>query len=101
MTRKALIPFVAWLALAPVVAIGAPFGALVVNKVGRRPTLIVVSILCVLQFFWTLHRERAGLSAFSLTAALLGVVVFLLVFQDMYVHGYRLARRQRGGRKSG
>ena len=88
-----------WLAAAPVVAIGAPFGALVVSKVGRRPTLIVVSILCVLQFFWTLVHERADLTAFSLSAALLGVVVFLLVFQDMYTHGYRLARRQRGAQE--
>jgi uncharacterized membrane protein YfcA len=84
-----------WLAAAPVVALGAPFGALVVRRVGRRPTLIVVSILCVVQFAWTLVHERAALDAWSVAAALLGVVVFLLVFQDMYRHGYRLARRQR------
>jgi uncharacterized membrane protein YfcA len=84
-----------WLAAAPIVALGAPFGALVVSRVGRRPTLILVSILCVLQFFWTLAHERAALNAWSIAAALLGVVVFLLVFQDMYRHGYRLARRQR------
>ena len=84
-----------WLAAAPVVALGAPFGALVVSRVGRRPTLIVVSVLCVVQFFWTLVHERAGLDAWSVAAALLGVIVFLLVFQDMYRHGYRLARRQR------
>ena len=84
-----------WLAAAPVVALGAPFGALVVSRVGRRATLIVVSILCVLQFFWTLVHERDALSAWSVSAALLGVVVFLLMFQDMYRHGYRLARRKR------
>jgi uncharacterized membrane protein YfcA len=84
-----------WLAAAPVVALGAPFGALVVSRVGRRPTLIVVSVLCVVQFFWTLVHERAGLNAWSVAAAMLGVIVFLLVFQDMYRHGYRLARRQR------
>jgi MFS family permease len=84
-----------WLAAAPVVAIGAPLGAMVVSRVGRRPTLIVVSILCVLQFFWTLVHERAALTAWSVTAALLGVALFLLVFQDMYRHGYRLARRSR------
>jgi MFS family permease len=78
-----------------VVAIGAPLGAMVVSRVGRRPTLIVVSILCVLQFFWTLVHERAALTAWSVTAALLGVALFLLVFQDMYRHGYRLARRSR------
>ena len=84
-----------WLAAAPVVALGAPFGALIVSRVGRKPTLLFVSILCVLQFGWTLVHERALLTAWSLSAALLGVVVFLLVFQDMYRHGYRLARRQK------
>jgi uncharacterized membrane protein YfcA len=84
-----------WLAAAPVVAIGAPFGAMVVSRIGRRPTLLIVSILCVLQFVWILHHERDSLNWLSLAAALLGVGVFLLVFQDMYRHGYRLARRGR------
>ena len=84
-----------WLAAAPVVAVGAPFGALVVSKVCRRPTLIVVSILCVLQFIWTLVHERDALTIWNVAAALLGVVMFLLLFQDMYRHGYRLARRKR------
>lgn len=84
-----------WLAAAPIVALGAPFGALVVSKVGRRLTLVMVSILCVLQFIWTLVHERAELNLWNVSAALLGVVVFLLLFQDMYRHGYRLARRKR------
>ena len=84
-----------WLAAAPVVAVGAPFGAMMVSRIGRRPTLLIVAILCVLQFAWTLHHERDSLSWLSLAAALLGVVLFLLIFQDMYRHGYRLARRSR------
>lgn len=84
-----------WLAAAPVVAVGAPLGALVVSRMGRRPTLIVVSLLCLVQFVWTLVHERQFLTVWNVTAALLGVVVFLLVFQDMYRHGYRLARRSR------
>jgi hypothetical protein len=84
-----------WLAAAPIVAVGAVFGALVVNRVGRRPTLLLASVLCLLQFIWTLHHERALLTWWNLSAALLGVVLFLLVFQDMYRHGYRLARRSR------
>ncbi len=83
-----------WLAAAPIVAVGAPFGAMVVSKIGRRPTLFIVSVLCVGQFAWTLVHERDALTASSLTAALLGVVLFLLVFQDLYRQGYRLARRQ-------
>lgn len=83
-----------WLAAAPVVAIGAPLGAMVVSKIGRRPTLLIVSVLCVGQFFWTLIHERANLTAWNISSALLGVVLFLLVFQEMYAQGYRMARRQ-------
>jgi len=84
-----------WLAAAPVVAVGAPFGAMVVSKIGRKPTLIAVSLLCVVQFAWTLVHERGALNVWNLSAALLGVILFLLIFQDMYRHGYRLARRNR------
>jgi uncharacterized membrane protein YfcA len=84
-----------WLAAAPVVAIGAPFGALVVSRIGRRPTLVLVSLLCVGQFAWTLTHEKGALTIWSVFAALLGVVLFLLIFQDMYRHGYSLARRSR------
>ena len=82
-----------WLAAAPIVAIGAPLGAMVVSKIGRRPTLLLVSVLCVLQFFWTLLHEKALLTVWNLAATLIGLVLFLLVFQEMYRHGYRLARR--------
>lgn len=85
-----------WLAAAPVVAIGAPFGAMVVSKIGRRPTLLLVSVLCVFQFFWTLMHERDYLTVWSVSATVLGLVLFLLVFQEMYRHGYRLARRASG-----
>jgi len=83
-----------WLAAAPVVAVGAPFGALVVSRIGRRPTLIVVSLLCVVQFAWTLVHERNAMTVWNASAALLGVIFFLLLFHDMYRHGYRLARRK-------
>lgn len=82
-----------WLAAAPVVALGAPLGALVVSRMDRKPTLLIVSLLCVVQFVWTLFHERAQLSAWSLSAALLGVVLFLLLFQDMHRLGNRLERR--------
>jgi uncharacterized membrane protein YfcA len=84
-----------WLAAAPVVAIGAPFGALVVSRIGRKPTLLIVSVLCVGQFLWTLVHERAALTAWTLAAAVLGVLVFLLAFQDLYQRGNQLARRKR------
>lgn len=84
-----------WLAAAPIVALGAPLGALVVHRIGRRPTLVLVSLLCVGQFIWTLVHERAVLTAWNFGAAMLGVVLFLLVFQDMQRLGRRLERRAR------
>jgi uncharacterized membrane protein YfcA len=87
-----------WLAAAPVVALGAPLGALVVSRIGRKPTLLLVSVLCVGQFAWTLVHERHLLTSWNLAAAALGVVVFLLAFQDLYQRGNQLARRQRPAR---
>jgi hypothetical protein len=55
----------------------------------------VVSILCVVQFFWTLVHERQSLNAWILAATILGLILFLLLFQEMYRHGYRLARRKK------
>jgi len=83
-----------WVAAAPVVAVGAPLGALVVSRIGRRPTLLFVSVLCVAQFVWTVSHEWHSVPAWSLAAAFLGVVLFLLVFQEMYVYGRRLERRR-------
>ncbi len=71
-----------WLAAAPIVALGAPFGALVVNLISRTPTLVVVSILCIGQFIWTLiHEHVTGVALFG---ALVGVAVFILLFQALY-----------------
>jgi uncharacterized membrane protein YfcA len=82
-----------WLAAAPVVAIGAPLGALVVSRMGRRSTLMIVSVLCVAQFAWTLYHERDVITGASLAASLAGVVLFLLVFEYLRRAGNRLERR--------
>ncbi len=87
--------FEQWLAAAPVVALGAPFGVFIVSRIGRRPTLIVVSVLCIAQFVWTLVHERHQLNPWTITAALFGVALFLLIFQGLYRQGRRLARRYR------
>ncbi len=86
-----------WLAAAPVVALGAPLGALVVSRVGRRPTLLFVSLLCVAQFVWTLVHERVWQSPWILVATLLGVALFLLAMQDLYQRGRQMARRAGAG----
>jgi len=82
-----------WLAAAPVVALGAPLGAFVVSRVGRRPTIMFVSLLCVLQFAWTLYHERAVLSSAATGLAVVGVLVFLGLFQWLRIAGNRLERR--------
>jgi len=81
-----------WIAAAPVVAVGAPLGALVVHYLPRRPTLIVVSALCVLQYVWMLARTRPEGSA--LVFALAGVLVFNLFFHLLYTRGKRLQKEK-------
>lgn len=83
-----------WLAAAPVVALGAPLGAFVVQRIGRRPTLLFVSVLCVGQLGWTLWHERARLDAFTLLLALGGLLAFNAAFHLMYGAGRRLERRR-------
>ncbi|MEM9305635.1 MAG: sulfite exporter TauE/SafE family protein [Pseudomonadota bacterium] len=82
-----------WLAAAPIVAVGAPLGALVVARIGRKVTLVVVSILCVAQFFWTLAHEWQQLDGWTIAAAFLGLGLFVLLFQELHDLGDRLARR--------
>lgn len=85
-----------WLAAAPVVALGAPLGVYVVSLIGRRPTLLVVSTLCVVQFVWTCLAERATLGAAGTGVALVAVVACLAGFEWLRQLGlkrerYRLA----------
>ncbi len=46
-----------WLAAAPIVALGAPLAFIIVSLIGRRPTLVVVAVLCIFQFLWTMQRS--------------------------------------------
>lgn len=84
-----------WLAAAPVVALGAPLGALIVSRMGRRPTLFVVSLLCLFQFAWTLTEEWEQIHVAGLAMAFTGLLLFGLVFQWMHWLGNRMARRSR------
>ncbi|MDF2179821.1 sulfite exporter TauE/SafE family protein [Aliiglaciecola sp. CAU 1673] len=82
--------FEKWLAAAPVVALGAPLGAYVVAKIGRKPTLLVVAALCVLQYFWTVYatREQLGLGGVLLSVA--AVAACLLALEKLRQLGARL-----------
>jgi uncharacterized protein len=83
-----------WLAAAPVVALGAPLGAYIVALIGRRPTLLVVAILCVFQFFWTMHSEsdRLGMSGMALSVGAVGIC--LLGFEGLRRLGAKLAEQR-------
>lgn len=70
-----------WLAAAPVVALGAPLGVFVVSRIGRKPTLLVVAMLCVGQFVWTCFEEGAQLGPGGLALAVLSLGVCILGFE--------------------
>lgn len=76
-----------WLAAAPVVALGAPLGVFIVNRIGRMPTLYFVAVLCVGQFVWTVWREWSLLGVLGLAMAIGGVLLFNLVFEAMHRWG--------------
>lgn len=82
-----------WLAAAPVVALGAPLGAFVVDKIGRKPTLLVVAFLCLGQFVWTMHEEYPTLGWIGVGIAMLGVALANLGFEWLWKVGDRFERR--------
>ena len=83
-----------WLGAAPVVILGAPLGAFIVNRIGRTSTLLVVSILCVGQFLWTLQNEWGALGILGAGIALAGVLLFNLGFEYLHRVGGRFDRRK-------
>jgi uncharacterized membrane protein YfcA len=85
-----------WLAAAPVVALGAPLGVFIVQKIGRKPTLLVVAVLCVGQFIATCHAEWAALGWQGLTVSLIGVGMLLLFFEWLRRWGIALVAQARG-----
>lgn len=82
-----------WLAAAPVVALGAPLGAFIVDKIGRKPTLLVVAVLCVIQFLWTLQQELGRIGWIGVFLCAVAVVVFNLGFEWLWRVGDKLERR--------
>lgn len=82
-----------WLSAAPIVALGAPFGAYIVGLVGRRPTLFVVAVLCIGQFFWTMQQGYSEVGLLGVMLSVLGVALFVAGFEWMWKVGDRLARR--------
>lgn len=89
-----------WLAAAPVVALGAPLGAFVVDKIGRKPTLLVVAVMCVGQLVWTLQDEGKVLGPVGIALTLGAVALCLLGFEGLRLWGARLVARNGAQRTS-
>jgi uncharacterized membrane protein YfcA len=72
-----------FLAAGPVVIFGAPIGTYIVSVIPRIRTLYVVSILCIVQFAWTLSRlERTPEEwAFVAVSMTLATSLFYLMYR--------------------
>lgn len=76
-----------WLAASPIVAIGAPLGAIIVKKMGRKSTMWIVSVLCLLQFIWTMIREWERLQLKGVFLSMASVFIFFALFYTLYRTG--------------
>lgn len=85
-----------WLAAAPIVALGAPLGAFIVDKIGRKPTLLFVAVLCLGQFAWTMHEEKLTLGWLGFAIAIGAVALMNGGFEWLWRIGDRLERRSAG-----
>ncbi len=79
--------FYNWLAAAPVVIFGAPLGAYLVSIIPRIRTLYFVSILCVLQFAWTLQQVSPSGGEWLFVAS--SLIVANAGFYGLYQWGKR------------
>lgn len=71
-----------WVAAAPVVLLGAPLGVLMMRLIPRGVTLVIVSLLCLGQFFWAL--TNVGLTWATVGGSVLAVLVLNACFHTMY-----------------
>lgn len=82
-----------WIAAAPIVALGAPLGAFIVDRIGRKPTLWVVAVLCIIQFVWTMKEESATLGILGIGISLAAVALMNVGFEGLWRLGDKLERR--------
>lgn len=71
--------FFNWLAAVPIVVFGAPFGAWLVTILPRRGILSFVSLLCVIQFAWTLKEVAPSRAEWQFVAAAMTIATGALV----------------------
>jgi uncharacterized membrane protein YfcA len=77
--------FFNWLAAAPIIVFGAPFGAYLVSIVPRIRTLYFVAFLCLIQFVWALYQNSPKIGEWIFVAATL--VAASLCFYFLYRRG--------------
>ena len=80
-----------WYAAAPVVALGAPLGALAASIIPRGISLGIVSTLCVVQFVAFCAAER--ISGWPLAVSLIALAVTTMTFSFVGRWGDRRTRR--------
>ena len=71
-----------WVAAAPIVLLGAPLGVLMMRLIPRGVTLVIVSALCLAQFFWAL--SNVGWTWTTVGGSLLAVLALNACFHVMY-----------------
>ncbi len=72
-----------WLAAAPIVALGAPFGAWVAARLDRRRLLFWVAALCLFQFVFTYWYHWEKLGRVGLLLGVTGLLFFQWVFRGL------------------
>jgi uncharacterized membrane protein YfcA len=90
-----------WIAAAPVVALGAPLGAFIAAMIGRAPTMVFVSLLCIGQFLWTCLNERQTQGGGGIAIACLAVVLAVGGLEALRAWGAALATVGGGKWKGG
>ncbi len=81
-----------WLAAAPIVALGAPVGVFIVRRIPRAPTLVVVSLLCLVQLAWTIVHEWDAMTPPILVATGTALVLMNALFMGLHRIGARLTK---------
>ena len=62
------------------------------TKIGGKPTLYVVAVLCVGQFVWTMHEEMERLGWTGLALSILAVIALNVGFEWLWRIGDKLER---------
>lgn len=82
-----------WLAAAPIVVLGAPFGAFCVHFVPRKVNLLLISIICIIQLIYILYRVAASSPSgldWKVIALVAGALLAMnILFQVLYTLGRR------------